>query len=150
MRYCWKTISLLTVIFFAFPVLSAPPAAAADTSVINIDPSVTKSAPAQSTASKTPSKSRADSLGLIGQFAKTAPVADTLHQNAREMFRTLGNFHRAMGIYTVSAGILAVIAGAAILDKADILPFSLSLITLGGITAGIGVWEISIGSKLSR
>jgi hypothetical protein len=55
-----------------------------------------------------------------------------------------------MGIYNVSAGILAAIAGAAILDKADILPFSLSLITLGGITVGIGVWEITIGSTLNR
>jgi hypothetical protein len=62
----------------------------------------------------------------------------------------MGNFHKAMGIYNISAGVLAVIAGAAILEKQDILPFSLSLITLGGITVGIGIWEITIGRTLSR
>ncbi|HUI90859.1 MAG TPA: hypothetical protein VLX68_01305 [Chitinivibrionales bacterium] len=55
-----------------------------------------------------------------------------------------------MGIYNISAGVLAVIAGAAILEKQDILPFSLSLVTLGGITVGIGIWEITIARTLSR
>jgi hypothetical protein len=45
---------------------------------------------------------------------------------------------------------VAIIAGASILDKQDILPFSLSLITLGGVTGGLGIWEISIGKTISR
>ena len=154
MRYCRKILFFLTVIFFALPGISAslPSATAiADTSLIFDEPlPVKKAAPPQSAASKTPGISRADSLGLLGQFVKSAHSADTLQPNAKEMFRKLGNFHKAMGIYNISAGILAAIAGAAILDKADILPFSLSLITLGGITVGIGVWEITIGSNLSR
>jgi hypothetical protein len=126
-------------------------AAVTDTSVIIDEPvPIKKAALPQSAASKAPQPSRADSLGLLGQLVKSAHSADTLQPNAREMFRKLGNFHKAMGIYNISAGILAAIAGAAILNKADILPFSLSLITLGGITVGIGVWEISIGSNLSH
>jgi len=76
--------------------------------------------------------------------------SDTFQTSAREIFRTLAAFHKAMGIYSVVAGALAVIAGASILDKQDILPFSLSLITLGGVTGGIGIWEISIGKTISR
>jgi hypothetical protein len=171
MRYCRKILFFLSVIFFAFPVISAPlpsnaaqpdsisytsvtvvnqTAAAADTSLIIEDLTVKHTAQLHSDASKTKRKSRADSLGLIGQYVKTTPSADTMHLNAKEMFRKLGNFHKTMGIYNISAGILAVIAGAAILDKQDILPFSLSLITLGGITVGIGVWEITIGRTLIR
>lgn len=171
MRHCRKILFLLSVIFFAFPAISAsnpsasvkpdsssPMAALAikqagaftDTSVIIEDLGEKHSAPLQSAASKTLPKSSEDSLGLFSKSAKASPSRDSLQQNAREMFRRLGNFHKTMGIYNISAGILAVIAGAAILDKQDILPFSLSLITLGGITVGIGVWEITIGRSLNR
>ena len=80
------------------------------------------------------------------------PVSTTAPQqvNTGDMFRTLGKFHKGMGIFTVAAGAIAIIAGASVLDKQDILPFSLSLITIGGIAAGIGVWEIHIGLKISR
>jgi hypothetical protein len=171
MRYCRKIVISITVIFSAFQVISAtsPSAGAkpdtishpsvtavnqtapnADTSLLIEDLTVKHGVPPQSAVSKSSLKSRADSLGLLGQLVTRVHSADTLQPNAREMFRKLGNFHKAMGIYNVSAGILAAIAGAAILDKADILPFSLSLITLGGITVGIGVWEITIGSTLGR
>jgi hypothetical protein len=164
MRHCRKKLFFLSVILFAFPVISASnpsgavkpdssshtavkqTGATTDTSAIIQDLGEKHSAPAQSPVSKTPSKSTTDSLGLF----KASCSRDSLPQNAREMFRSLGNFHKAMGIYNISAGILAVIAGAAILDKQDILPFSLSLITLGGITVGIGIWEITIGRTLSR
>jgi hypothetical protein len=83
-------------------------------------------------------------------LAKNLIPSDTFQASTREIFRTLASFHKAMGIYSVVAGALAVIAGASILDKQDILPFSLSLITLGGVTGGIGIWEISIGKTISR
>jgi hypothetical protein len=168
MRHCRKILFFLSVIFFAFPVISAsnPSAsvkqdsssrtavkqigASTDTSEIIQNVGEKRSGPPQSAVSKTLPKSAADSLGLFGNPAKASLSRDSLQPNTREMFRSLGNFHKAMGIYNISAGILAVIAGAAILDKQDILPFSLSLITLGGITVGIGVWEITIGRTLGR
>jgi hypothetical protein len=159
MRHCRKILFFLSVIFFAFPVISASNLSAsvkpdsssrAAVTVVKQSASTDSSAAPQGVVSKTLPKSTADSLGLFGKPAKTSPSRDSLPLNARDMFRSLGNFHKAMGIYNISAGILAVIAGAAILDKQDILPFSLSLITLGGITVGIGVWEITIGRSLSR
>jgi len=166
MRHCRKILFLFSVIFFAFPAVSTFAAttsakqdsssrrAAADKqitpssdSLLAIEDSVEKPlAPAQSKASNTRQKSSADSLALF----KAPSSRDSLAQNARQMFRSLGNFHRAMGIYNISAGVLAVIAGAAILEKQDILPFSLSLVTLGGITVGIGIWEITIARTLSK
>jgi hypothetical protein len=87
----------------------------------------------------------------VGSATLFAPVTppDSTRLNPK-IFRELGNFHKAAGIYNIVAGALAVVAGAAILQKEDILAFSLSLVTLGGITVGIGVWEISIGSSLTR
>jgi hypothetical protein len=86
----------------------------------------------------------------VKEIPRIPTAADTLQVNTREMFRNLGTFHKAMGIYTVAVGALAVIVGAAVLDRQDILPYSLSLITLGGITGGIGVWEITIGRSISK
>jgi hypothetical protein len=171
MRHCRKVSFIFLVFFSAYPAFSVPhpsntakpdtilqsavPAnkqtvGKADTSIKIEDLVEDHAAPAQTAPEKKPLAKPADSLGLLGQFAGTAQPADTLHVNMKEMFRTMGNFHKVMGIYNVSAGILAIIAGAAILEKEDILPFSLSLITLGGITVGIGVWEITIGRTLSR
>lgn len=157
MRHCRKILFFSFVISFAFPVISASnpsasakPDSSSRTAVKQSGASTDSSATLQNAASKALPKSHADSLGVPGQLIKTTFSTDTLQPNTREMFRKLGNFHKAMGIYNISAGILAVIAGAAILDKQDILPFSLSLITLGGITVGIGMWEITIGRTLNK
>jgi hypothetical protein len=99
---------------------------------------------------KTTSPGEKDAAKSLQELSAVPPVRDSTQANTREMFRSLGNFHKAMGIYDISAGVLAILAGAAILEKEDILPFSLSLITLGGITVGIGVWDLSIGASLTK
>ncbi len=117
----------------------------ADTSLIIEDLSKKKTVPQSGPVSgKTPAAPVKDPL------AATSIARDTAQVNTRELFRDLGTFHKAMGIYMVAAGALAVISGAAVLDKQDILPLSLSLITLGGITAGIGTWEITVGRTMSK
>jgi|GEM_PF-3565621 hypothetical protein len=119
-----------------------------DTSLIIEDHTKRVSASAGSTTTKdtrTP-----DSLTGHNGILSTFPATDSHPINTKEMFRTLGALHKGMGIFTVAAGTIAVIAGASILDRQDILPFSLSLITIGGIAAGIGVWEIKVGWNLSK
>jgi hypothetical protein len=158
----------LALVAFFCPVASAPsksdsasqtsqtPAAkqsglSPDTSLIIEDLTKKKivpaSGPVSTTASAAPVK---DSLARGKDLTKTSVAKDTLQVNTTELFRNLGTFHKAMGIYMVAAGALAVIAGGAVLDKQDILPFSLSLITLGGITGGIGIWEISVGRTFPK
>ncbi len=98
----------------------------------------------KTTASEKDKSTRNNNLGTDWIYGDTSRV------NARELFGELGVFHRAMGIYAAAAGALAVIVGSAVLDRQDILPYSLSLITFGGITAGIGIWEIRVGIALSK
>jgi hypothetical protein len=91
----------------------------------------------------------------LGAAASIAPQTsqDSLqgaaHDN-RALFARLGNYHRAFGAYTLVLGILAIGTGVVFLDKKEVFPFSVSCITLGGITAGIGIWEISMGLSLKR
>jgi hypothetical protein len=91
----------------------------------------------------------------LGVAASIAPQTsqDSLqgaaHDN-RALFARLGNYHRAFGAYTLVLGILAIGTGVVFLDKKEVFPFSVSCITLGGITAGIGIWEISMGLSLKR
>jgi hypothetical protein len=91
-----------------------------------------------------------DTAAALKVMPAVSPVHDSEPANTKAMFKILGSYYRASGIYNIAAGMLAVLAGAAILNKEDILPFSLSLITLGGITVGIGVWDVSIGNTLSK
>jgi hypothetical protein len=103
----------------------------------------TASAVASSDAAK-------DSPAGTKSITGISTAGDTLKTNTSEMFHTLGRFHKGMGIFTVAAGAIAIIAGASILEKQDILPFSLSLITIGGVAAGIGMWEIRVGWSISK
>jgi hypothetical protein len=173
MRHCKKGILdpvpvFLAITAFFVPVVSAPSQSGAnaktilmanaappvpfiDTSLIVEDLSKPQSLPgAASVSTHTPTAAPKIPAGAVKEITRVSTAADTLQVNTREMFRNLGTFHKAMGIYTVAAGALAVVVGAAILDRQDILPYSLSLITLGGITAGIGVWEIAIGRSISK
>ena len=130
---------------------ASPASSFTDTSLIVEDLSQPKSLPGAAAVS-TQTPAAAPKIPAVGvkEITRISTAADTLQVNTREMFRNLGTFHKAMGIYTVAAGALAVIVGAAVLDRQDILPYSLSLITLGGITCGIGVWEITIGRSISK
>jgi len=68
----------------------------------------------------------------------------------KEMFHRLGDYHRIMGIYGVIGGALTILAGAILLDKEDSTPFAMSFLVVGGISVGLGLWEIKLGAKLSE
>ncbi len=65
-----------------------------------------------------------------------------------EVFKSLGRYHRLMGAYDVIGGALTILAGTVLLDKKDAAPFAMSFIALGGISIGLGLWEIKVGGKL--
>jgi len=67
-----------------------------------------------------------------------------------ELFKALGGYHRLMGIYGVIGGALTILAGAILLDRTDAEPFAMSFLVVGGISVGLGLWEIKIGGKLSE
>ena len=68
----------------------------------------------------------------------------------KEMFQTLGEYHKLMGIYGAVTGALGIIAGAVLLGRPDDASFAISFITLGGISIGFGLWEIHVGGKLVK
>jgi hypothetical protein len=105
--------------------------------------------PLKDTTNKTNELIQNKSDSIIKSFSSLTPQ-DSFYISALNTFPKLGKFHKTMGIYYISAGALAIIAGGTILNKQTVLPFSLALITIGGITIGIGVWEISIGTDLSK
>jgi hypothetical protein len=158
MRHCKKNRAHCFLFLFACaagafsaPLSDAKHPIISDTTLLAEDLADTIVAKKPATASLTTSESQVKATGTDIKVL-TSPVQATdssqIHTNA--MFKTLASYHRTMGIYNIAAGVLAILAGAAILNKEDILPFSLSLITLGGITVGIGVWDVSIGNKLSN
>jgi hypothetical protein len=85
---------------------------------------------------------------LAPQTSQDSQYAAAL--DTRALVARLGYYHRAFGAYTLVLGILAIGTGVAFLDKKEVSPFSVSCITLGGITVGIGIWEISMGLSLKR
>ncbi|HMD69262.1 MAG TPA: hypothetical protein VKF42_10325 [Chitinivibrionales bacterium] len=125
-----------------------PPAFSSDTSLIVEDRTKAKLLPPSS--AKASSTVARDSGAGAKNITGVSTAGDTLKPDTREMFRNLGRLHKGMGIFTVAAGAIAVIAGASILEKQDILPFSLSLITIGGIAMGLGAWEIKVGWSVSK
>jgi hypothetical protein len=66
----------------------------------------------------------------------------------KDLFRTLGGYHRLMGMYEMIGGVLTIIAGAMLLDKKDATTFAMSFFALGGVSIGLGLWEIKVGAKL--
>lgn len=170
MRHCRKETLFFATVFltlagFVAPASSAPqvadtggrsaakptivpPASSSDTSLIVEDRTKAKLLP--SASAKASSTAARDSAAAAKNMTGASTAGDTLKANTREMFRNLGRLHKGMGIFTVAAGVIAVIAGASILEKQDILPFSLSLITIGGIAVGLGVWEIEVGLSVAK
>jgi hypothetical protein len=85
-------------------------------------------------------------------FLKQNPLAGMSSPEllkTKEMFKTLGGYHKLMGIYGMVTGVLGIVAGVVLLDRADDTPFAVSFITLGGISIGLGMWEIDVGGKLT-
>lgn len=110
--------------------------------------------PAKSPAWDTTNKSPGSSLNstqtkpLNQNFPHEMSSQDLL--KTKEIFRTLGSYHKLMGIYGTVTGALGILAGVILLDKSDDTAFAISFITLGGITIGFGLWEINIGGKLLK
>jgi hypothetical protein len=113
--------------------------------------------PPKTLATDTSNKSR-DLTGSFIENKKTAqlqkiPSAEITSAElvkTKEMFRTLGGFHKLMGIYGAVTGALGILAGVVLLDKPDDAAFAMSFITLGGISIGFGLWEINVGGKLLK
>jgi hypothetical protein len=61
-----------------------------------------------------------------------------------------GEFHRLKGIYGLIAGTLGIFAGVVLLDKADSVPLAIASMSLGGVSIGLGLWEIKLGSSLLK
>lgn len=146
MRHIKGTISLFLFLLFSHAAWAAP--SQSDSS--NAADSLIKKNLIRQTQTATTQGTQKDSATSLLTISPAAPCRDSVAAITKELFSSMGKYHTAMGIYNIAAGVLAVVAGAAILEKEDILPFSLSLVTLGGITVGIGIWEIHLGSKLSR
>jgi hypothetical protein len=59
-----------------------------------------------------------------------------------------GEFHRLKGIYGLLVGTFGILAGVVLLDKADSVPLAVTSMSLGGVSIGLGLWEIKLGSSL--
>ena len=83
---------------------------------------------------------------------KNAPDSSLAGQQAstKELFVRLGEFHRLQGIYSLLVGTFGIIAGVVLLDKSDSVPFAITCMSLGGVSIGLGIWEIKIGCGLRR
>jgi hypothetical protein len=68
----------------------------------------------------------------------------------REVFRNLGDYHRLVGVYGIATGALAILTGVLFLDKPAYSPWAMAAITMGGVTIGLGIWEIKLGAGLMR
>ena len=113
--------------------------------------------PPKTLATDTSNKSR-DLTGSFIENKKTDPlqkipsaeIPSAELVKTKEMFLTLGGFHKLMGIYGAVTGALGILAGVVLLDKPDDAAFAMSFITLGGISIGFGLWEINVGGKLLK
>ena len=84
---------------------------------------------------------------LLKQNSLTGmPSLDLL--KTKEMFHTLGSYHKLAGIYGAVTGALGILAGVILVDKPDDASFAIAFMTLGGISIGFGLWEINVGGKL--
>jgi hypothetical protein len=78
---------------------------------------------------------------------KEKPAVHTESIDAKSL-KTLGRYHRLMGAYDVIGGALTILAGTVLLDKKGASPYAMCCIALGGISIGLGLWEIKVGGKL--
>lgn len=67
-----------------------------------------------------------------------------------ELFVQLGELHRLKGIYSLLAGTFGILAGVVLLDRSDSVPLAIGCMSLGGVSIGLGLWEIKIGSGMRR
>jgi hypothetical protein len=68
--------------------------------------------------------------------------------NNKDLFKTIGEYHKLTGIYQVIEGAMIILAGAILINKEDYSTFAMSFIAVGGINIGLGLWEIKISSGL--
>jgi hypothetical protein len=52
------------------------------------------------------------------------------------------------GIFGVVGGLAGICAGVVALDKVDSTPLAISFLALGGISIGLGIWEMRLGRTL--
>jgi hypothetical protein len=64
--------------------------------------------------------------------------------------RDMGKYHKFTGGYIALCGILEIIAGAVLIDRPADAGLAGTLITVGGISIGFGLWEISIGGTFLK
>ena len=64
--------------------------------------------------------------------------------------RDMGKYHKFTGGYIALCGILEIIAGAVLIDRPADAGLAGTLITIGGISIGFGLWEISIGGTFLK
>jgi hypothetical protein len=88
------------------------------------------------------------SISLPDNASDSSGIA--LQSSGKALSVQLGEFHRFKGIYGLLAGTLGICAGVILLDKTDSVPLAISSMTLGGISIGIGLWEIKLGSAFLK
>jgi hypothetical protein len=69
---------------------------------------------------------------------------------SKKMFKTIGDYHHTAGIYHIVEGVFVLLAGSILINKENYTSFSMTLMAIGGISTGIGIWEIKIGSSLTK
>lgn len=90
---------------------------------------------------KTPTDSSLVLNPLDNKITKT-------ESNNKDLFKTIGEYHKLTGIYQVIEGAMIILAGAILINKEDYSTFAMSFIAVGGINIGLGLWEIKISSGL--
>jgi len=88
---------------------------------------------------------------------KTAPNDSTIKAEINSAvtklngpLREMGKYHKFTGGYIALCGVLEIIAGAVLIDRPADAGLAGTLITVGGISIGFGLWEISIGGTFLK
>ena len=66
----------------------------------------------------------------------------------RNTFHSLGSYHCLMGVLTIIPGVIYVLQGFSIMQVDG--GYGFLAIALGGITIGLGSWQVSFGSDLCK
>ncbi len=75
------------------------------------------------------------------------PYAGRIFLTDNEIISKLAGYHRVLGIFKIAGGAFGVLGGVALLDKADYTAFAISMMSLGGISISLGIWEMKFGAQ---